>query len=64
MELEKNNQGDHDHGYKSKPGSLFIPAGILLGMGFGFLYDNLPAGLFIGLGLGFAAFAISLLIKK
>lgn len=44
---------------------LFIPAGVIGGMGVGFLINNLPAGMFIGLGLGFTAFAIvSLTIKK
>jgi hypothetical protein len=45
-------------------GGLFIPAGLFIGMGFGFIYDNLIAGLFIGLGAGFAAFGISALIFK
>ncbi|MFT4260846.1 MAG: hypothetical protein ACMXX9_00245 [Candidatus Woesearchaeota archaeon] len=44
--------------------ALFIPAGVLLGMGFGFLFDNLVAGLFIGLGIGFFAFALLLTIKN
>ncbi|MCF7834839.1 hypothetical protein K9M48_02165 [Candidatus Gracilibacteria bacterium] len=42
---------------------LFIPGGLLLGMGFGFAFDNLVAGLFIGLGLGFIVFGI-LTMKK
>ena len=45
-------------------GALFIPAGVLLGMGFGFVYGNIPAGFFIGLGLGFVAFAIITLLKN
>jgi hypothetical protein len=45
-------------------GSLFIPAGILIGFGVGFLIDNVPAGMFLGLGLGFLGFAITLLLKK
>ena len=45
-------------------GGLLIPAGLFIGMGFGFLYDNLTAGLFIGLGTGFAAFALCALIFK
>ena len=32
---------------------LFIPAGLFMGLGYGFLYDQLVAGLFIGLGAGF-----------
>lgn len=43
---------------------LFIPAGIFIGMGIGFLVDNLPGGMFIGMGCGFAAFAISVMVKK
>lgn len=34
---------------------LAIPAGLFIGMGVGFLIDNLVGGLFIGLGGGFAA---------
>jgi hypothetical protein len=45
-------------------GGIFIPAGLFIGMGFGFIYDNLTAGLFIGLGAGFAAFGLSALIFK
>lgn len=45
-------------------GALFIPAGIFLGMGFGFAIDNFVAGLFFGLGLGFLVFAIVNLLKK
>jgi hypothetical protein len=43
---------------------LFVPAGILMGMGFGFAFGNLVAGLFIGLGAGFLAMALSKSIKK
>jgi hypothetical protein len=49
---------------KEKPGALFIPAGILLGFGFGFVFNNVPAGMFIGLGAGFAVWAIVELFKK
>lgn len=30
-----------------------VPAGIFIGMGIGFLTDNLTAGIFLGLGGGF-----------
>ncbi len=40
------------------PGALFIPAGVLGGMGFGLLFGNFVAGLFIGLGIGFTLFAL------
>ncbi len=47
------------------PGALFIPAGVLGGIGFGFLFSNLVAGLFIGLGAGFTLFALhEIFIKK
>lgn len=47
-----------------KAGALFIPAGILLGMGLGFYFNQLPAGLFIGLGVGFFLFALTAVFKK
>jgi len=45
---------------KKKKGlsGLFIPAGIFIGMGVGFITDELVAGLFIGLGVGFVVAAI------
>jgi hypothetical protein len=47
-----------------EPEALFVPAGVLTGIGFGFLYENLVAGLFIGLGIGFIIFAVLSSIKK
>ena len=35
-----------------------IPAGLFIGMGIGFLVDELVAGMFIGLGSGFLAMLI------
>ncbi len=32
---------------------LAIPAGLFIGLGVGFLVDNIPAGIFLGLGCGF-----------
>ncbi len=46
------------------PAALFIPAGLFLGMGLGFLYNNLVAWLFIGLGAGFVGFAVANFFKK
>ena len=37
---------------------LAIPAGLLIGMGVGFLVDNVTAGLLIGLGGGFLGMII------
>lgn len=44
---------------KAPAGALFIPAGIFLGFGVGFLINNVAAGFFLGFGLGFVAFAIT-----
>ncbi|MFC2026757.1 hypothetical protein ACFLUX_02145 [Chloroflexota bacterium] len=41
-----------------------IPAGLLIGMGIGFLVDNVAAGLFIGLGGGFLFMMIGMLILQ
>ncbi len=49
---------------EDSPGALFIPAGVLTGMGFGFLTGNLVAGLFIGLGVGFTFFAFYEVVKN
>ncbi len=45
-------------------GGLFIPAGILIGMGLGFLFGNLTAYMFIGLGAGFLIWAIYEIMRK
>ncbi len=47
-----------------KRGGLFVPAGVLLGTGFGFVYNNVPAGLLIGLGVGFTIFALIAVLRK
>jgi len=39
-----------------------IPAGLLIGMGIGFLIDNITAGMFIGLGGGFLFMMIVMMI--
>ena len=41
-----------------------IPAGLFIGMGFGFLVDNITAGIFLGLGGGFLAMFIGMLILR
>jgi uncharacterized membrane protein len=43
---------------RREKGSLFIPAGLFIGMGLGFLYDLLVEGIFLGLGIGFLVYAI------
>ncbi len=49
---------------KEKNSALFIPAGVLLGMGAGFAFNNLPAWMFIGLGAGMVTFAILMVLNK
>ena len=41
-----------------------IPAGLFIGMGVGFLIDNITAGIFLGLGGGFLAMMIGMLILR
>ena len=41
---------------------LAIPAGLFIGMGIGFLVDNITAGIFIGLGSGFLVMLIARII--
>ena len=38
---------------------VFVPACLLIGMGVGFLVDQIPAGLFIGLGAGLVLMAVT-----
>lgn len=49
---------------KEDKGWPLISAGLLIGMGFGFIYGNVSGGLFIGLGTGMAVWAIISLIRK
>ena len=49
---------------KKSNAGLAIPAGIFIGMGIGFLFDNIPAGLFLGLGCGFLVLLIALSLGK
>ena len=41
-----------------------IPAGLFIGMGIGFLIDNITAGIFLGLGGGFLVMLIGMLILQ
>lgn len=49
---------------KSSEAGIFIPAGLFIGFGAGFIFDNIPAGMFMGLGLGFLLFGIAMMVKK
>lgn len=54
---EKKRSVDHGEGF-------FIPGGILLGMGFGFFYNNLVPYMFIGLGAGFILAGVVRLLRR
>ena len=41
-----------------------IPAGVLIGLGIGFLVDNIVPGILIGLGIGFFFMMIGMLILQ
>ena len=43
---------------------IAIPAGVLTGMGVGFLIDNIPGGMFVGLGGGFFLMLIVMVILQ
>jgi len=43
---------------KDDRSALFIPAGIMIGIGIGFITNQIPGGLFIGLGTGFLGMAL------
>ena len=49
---------------KDKLGGLFIPAGLFIGMGMGFLFNQLVAGMFLGLGLGFIGMILYIVMMK
>jgi len=44
--------------------ALFIPAGLFIGMGVGFLTNTLVSSMFIGLGAGFLLFALVMVLVK
>ena len=45
-------------------GGILIPAGLFIGMGIGFAFNQGVAGLFIGLGAGFLAFALVFIFAR
>ncbi len=51
---------------KGRPGTsaLLIPAGLFLGMGTGWVFDNLVPGIFVGLGAGLLVFALVLIAVR
>jgi hypothetical protein len=49
---------------RGSPGALFIPAGVLIGIGAGFVYNEIPGLTLVGLGVGFLAFAVYEIIMR
>lgn len=49
---------------KERTDGLFIPAGLFIGLGMGFLYNAIVPGVLIGLGAGFLGMIIYRIIKK
>jgi len=49
---------------KSNAIGMAIPAGCLIGLGVGMLYNQIAAGTMVGLGCGFLAAWITMLVKK
>lgn len=43
---------------------VFVPGGLLLGIGLGFVYNNVAAGTLIGLGTGFILMGLVRLFCK
>lgn len=48
---------------KDDVAGLFVPAGVLIGLGVGMVLNQTAAGTLIGLGLGFLAMALFKIIK-
>ncbi|MFH1650940.1 MAG: hypothetical protein ABID87_02380 [Chloroflexota bacterium] len=49
---------------KKQIGGIFIPAGLFIGMGVGWVFGYMVQGMFIGLGVGFLAFGITMFAVK
>ena len=49
---------------KERTAALFIPAGLFIGMGVGFLVDSFVAWMYIGLGVGFLLFGLFEVLRK
>ncbi len=44
--------------------ALFIPAGLFLGMGTGWAFNNFVSGMFVGLGVGLLVFALVMIAVR
>ena len=61
--MAKKDKDKSDEKKRDDVSALFIPAGVLIGIGAGFLIENVAAGTLIGLGLGFLAMALFKILK-
>ena len=43
---------------------IFVPAGLFIGLAFGFVYGQIPTGVLGGLGVGFLLMALFKIFKK
>ena len=57
QEVTMSTQSEQPKKHKGVTG-LAIPAGLFIGMGVGFLVENIAAGIFLGLGGGFLTMLI------
>ena len=62
--MEEKKEGEIKSDDRKGGWALFIPAGIFLWFGVGFIINNIPAGMFVGMGIGFFMFAIATIFKK
>jgi len=58
MAIKKLKNTNKSESHKKMYGGLFIPAGLFIGMGIGFLFHQMLAGIFLGLGVGYLLFSI------
>ena len=49
---------------KEDVAGIWVPAGVLVGVGVGLMYNQVAAYTLIGLGVGFVLMAITKLLKK
>jgi hypothetical protein len=56
--VEEMTDETEEHKKKWEAGGLCIPAGLFIGMGFGWIFGHFVPGLFIGLGAGFLCMAL------
>jgi len=59
------NEERHEHKKEDmKKGSLFVPAGVLLGIGIGLITGQVAGYTLVGLGVGFFLYGIIYMLKK